>query len=1045
MRPKPVAALLTAIVLTATWNAQAQPDFNQDAEQCLKAQTPMQCEAALPACERVLGALAQFPSNTKIDAFHRRALSGTAWCEDQLGRYASAEGHLQAALALDQLLHGSEHPDVAQSLNNLASVLENQGKYEAAEKLNRQALMMRQKLLGTERPDVALSLNNLATVLSKQGKYEAAEKLNRQALVMRQRLLGAEHPDVALSLSNLASVLGRQGKYEAAEKLNRQALEMRQKLLGAEHPDVAVSLNNLAGVLASQGKYEVAEKLSRQALEMRQKLLGAEHPDVALSLTSLAFVLYSQGKYEVAEKLSRQALEMRQKLLGAEHPDVTVNLNILAYVLEMQGKYEEAEILLKQALEKRRTLLGAEHPDVAQSLNNLAFVLESQGKYEAAERRWRQALGMRQRLLGAEHPSVAVSLHNLAFVLARQGQYEAAEKLYRQALAMTQKLLGAEHPDVATSLHSLANVLIRREQFATALPLFTTAAQIEESVLRATSSETRMRTALSMVRGTEDKVYGLLLAHPQDEKLQRLVMTTALLRKGRAAEAGTMANRVLQQSRSKPETKQRYEQWQQVRQQRADLLYRGGQLSPLAYQRRLRELGLQAEDIESQLAAAMPELRQLQPPKLNDILAAVAKRLPKDGVLFEVVRAKPYNFKAKGRESPWRAPHYIALILMADQQIVVKDLGEGATVEGQVHDLLSALRTPASDPLKSAKALYEQVLKPVLPESAKHVYLSLDGALSLVPFDALHDGTQYLLGRKSFHYLTSGRDLLRPDSTEAKHGALLLADPDFGKAGQVQGANKTETFYQRLSGLKRLPGAQEEAKQIGPLIHVAPIVGQAAKESVVRAVHGPWVLHIASHGLFLNGRDLPRSGGRGGAFLGSPFENPFAERKGVPIGDFGSDALGMRGDTDSLSRSALVLADAAQGEHAQSAAEDGLLTAEEARSLDLFGTQLVVLSACDTGQGELSVGQGVYGLRRAFLVAGAETLVTSLWQVSDSATGKLMEKYYQKLLKEKKGRLEGMQEAMKEMREKYKHPYYWAPFLVIGSDGPLRPPASLNH
>ena len=116
------------------------------------------------------------------------------------------------------------------------------------------------------------------------------------------------------------------------------------------------------------------------------------------------------------------------------------------------------------------------------------------------------------------------------------------------------------------------------------------------------------------------------------------------------------------------------------------------------------------------------------------------------------------------------------------------------------------------------------------------------------------------------------------------------------------------------------------------------------------------------------------------------------------------------------------------------------LTAEEARSLDLHGTQLVVLSACDTGQGELSVGQGVYGLRRAFLVAGAETLVTSLWQVSDAATGKPMTLYYQKLLKEKKGGFAAMQEAMKQMRTQYKHPYYWAPFLVIGSDGPLRWP-----
>ncbi len=832
---KHIAAILTVSILALSWKAQAQPDsepFRRDRDPCLQAQTPAQCEAALPACERVLKAMAQTPSDPQVDGLHRQLLNKTAWCENKLGRYALAEGRYRATLELDKRLHGSEHPDVATSLNGLAAVLFGQGKYEAAETLFRQALAMRQKLLGTEHPDVASSLNDLAAVLSRQGKHDAAETFHRQALAMRQKLLGAEHPDVATSLNNLARVLERQGKYKAAETL------------------------------------------------------------------------------------------------------------------------------------------------------------------------------------------------------------------YRQALAMKQKLLEVEHPGVATSLNNLARVLIRRGQFPQALHRFTQAEQIDESVLRATTSETRMRRALGMVRETEDTLYGLLLEQPNEEKLKRLVMTTTLLRKGRAAEAGTMVNRLLHQSRSHPETKQRYEQWQQVRQQREALLYGGsGHLPPQVYQARLRELSQQADDLESQLAATMPELRKLQPPKFDQILAAVAKQLPPDGALLEVVRAQPFDFKAKGMDNPWKDPHYLALVMTAEQQIAAHDLGEAATVDSQVQVLLSALRSPASNPTQSAKLLYDQVLKPLLPQAAKHLYLSLDGALSLVPFDALHDSSDYLLGRISFHYLTSGRDLLRTDAHESKQPALLLADPDFGQAGPAQPNSGTETFYRRLSGLKRLPGAQEEAKQIGPLLHVTPIVGKAATEPVVRAAQAPWVFHIASHGLFLGGRDFPSSGGRGGTFPG----NPFFERKGVLIGDFGGEELGMSGDTDSLSRSALVLANAVQGEKAPSAAEDGLLTAEEVRSLDLFGTQLVVLSACDSGQGELSVGQGVYGLRRAFLVAGAETLVTSLWQVNDAATGKLMELYYQKLLKEKKGRLEGMQEAMKEMKAKYNHPYYWAPFLVVGSDGPIRPPANLNH
>ena len=710
------------------------------------------------------------------------------------------------------------------------------------------------------------------------------------------------------------------------------------------------------------------------------------------------------------------------------------------------GRHVPAEGHFRAALAMRQKLLGAEHPDVATSLNNLAFVLNSQGKFEAAETLHRQALAMRQTLLGAEHPDVATSLNNLAFVLKSQGKFEAAETLYRQALAMRQKLLGAEHPDVAASLNNLAMVHIRRGQFPAALPLFARAARIEESLLRATSSETRMKSALDKVRGQEDVLYGLLLEHSQDEGLKRLVMTTALLRKGRAAEAGTLANRLLHQNQHDAQQKQRFEQWQQVRQQREGLLYGGGQnLSPSAYQQRLRELSQQADALESQLAAAMPGLRQLQPHKFDDILPTVADRLPSDGLLVEIVHAEPYNFSANGTENPWTTPHYLALVMTANQQIQVHDLGEARTMDSQIQAMLSSLRTPASDPTQSAKALYQRVLKPLLPPTAKHVYLSLDGALSLVPFDALHDGTDYLLGRKNFHYLTSGRDLLRTDAETSKQAALVLADPDFGSPPKESQNNGTETFYRKLSTLKRLSGAQEEAKQIGPLLHVSPIVGRAAKERVVRAAHGPWVLHIASHGLFLKGSDLPRIGARGGTPFGSLFGNSFKDRKGVLFGSFGSDGFGMSGDTDSLSRSALVLADAAQGEQAKSPAEDGLLTAEEARSLDLLGTQLVVLSACDTGQGELSVGQGVYGLRRAFLVAGAETLVTSLWQVSDAATGELMELYYQKLLAEKMGRLEGMQQAMKEMRHKHHHPYYWAPFLVTGSDRPLRPPPTLSQ
>ena len=143
-----------------------------------------------------------------------------------------------------------------------------------------------------------------------------------------------------------------------------------------------------------------------------------------------------------------------------------------------------------------------------------------------------------------------------------------------------------------------------------------------------------------------------------------------------------------------------------------NLLFGGlGKLSPSDYQQRLKELGQRADDMESQLAASLPELRKLHPPKFDDILPAVA-RLPKDGALIEVLWVAPYNFKAKGPKHRWLTPHYLALVMTADQHIEVKDLGEASIVDNQVQALLSALRSPSSDPKDKAKALYDQILKP---------------------------------------------------------------------------------------------------------------------------------------------------------------------------------------------------------------------------------------------------------------------------------------------------------------------------------------------
>lgn len=1019
-----------------------QQQLQWEIDLCTKAVSVDQCRASLPACLRVLEFLDKIPTDTQFpqrEQILSVLFARTTDCEIWQSQYSKAEKHLNTEVGLARRIYGPESRAVANATLKLALSLEKQGKYSAAEKSYKQALAMFQKQPGAAHENVTVVLNRLAEVLYEEGKYAEAETHHRQALELRQKFLGPVHEDIAASMSNLAHVLAAQGKYKASESLFRQSLAMQQKVHGPEHKDVASTMNDFALLLVDQGIYWEAEDLHRQCLAMRRKLLPPEHREVVMSITNLGLALEAQGLFAAAETQYKEALSIQLKQLGSAHPEVAVNLSNLAAVLGMQGKSAEAEVLYRQAVKIRQQSLGSQHPDLARSMLGLADICERIGQHQEAMDLRVQALKIFEKTLGLGHQSVARVHELLAWIYYRQPEINS-ELHARLALGIYQKVLDPEHPAVARAARTLALVLAYKGQLQATFPYIALAEQIAEISLRNTSSEVLMRRRLDQLVDFFEVLYGILWEQPNDERFLRLAATSALLRKGRAAEAGTLANRLFQKSRDEPRRKELFDRWQEVRQQREALLFGDrGRLSPSAYQQQLRQLGEQADDLEHQVAAAMPALRTLAPPKFNDLVAEVAARLPKDGALVEVQRISPYDFHAGGTANHKKSPHYVALVMTPNQQISMKDLGDAETVDGHVQALLSALRNPGSDPVKSAKTVYEQILKPVLPQAAKHLYLSLDGSLSLLPFDALHDGKDYLLGRWHFHYLTSGRDLLRTDSEPAKTAAIVIADPDFGPAGNDQANGGTETFYQRLAGLTRLPGAQQEAKQIAPLLKVEAMLGSAATESVIREAQAPWVLHIATHGLFLKGQDLPRSGGRGGGLFGSSF----TERKLVSIADTAPASFTMGGGTDSLSRSALVLAAAASGDRARNAAEDGILTAEEARSLDLFGTQLVVLSACDTGQGELSAGQGVYGLRRAFLVAGAETLVTSLWQVNDAATGRLMNLYYQKLLRERQGRLAAMQGAMREMRKKYKHPYYWAPFLVIGSDGPIRPPGTL--
>ncbi len=305
-----------------------------------------------------------------------------------------------------ELVPEGEELTRANYLSQKGLLLREAGLYEKAQSPLKQALAICEKVLGSEHPDVAKSLNNLALLYYSEGRYAEAEQLYRRALDIREKALDPEHSDMAKILDDLAELYRVQGKYTEAEPLVHRALKIRDKVKGPQHPDVAESLNTLAMLYYFEDRYAEAEQLYRRALDIREKALDPKHPDIAKTLSNLATLYRAQCRYDKAEPLYERALDIFKEALGAEHPYVATSLNNLAVIYLDQGRYKEAEQQLNQAMAIRKKVLESDHPHMAHILNNMAAVYRVQGRHSEAESHYKEALA----ILGPDYPNVSAVL-----------------------------------------------------------------------------------------------------------------------------------------------------------------------------------------------------------------------------------------------------------------------------------------------------------------------------------------------------------------------------------------------------------------------------------------------------------------------------------------------------------------------------------------------------------------------------------------------------------------------------------------------------------
>jgi CHAT domain-containing protein/tetratricopeptide (TPR) repeat protein len=856
-----------------------------------------------------------------------------------------------------------------------------------------------------------------------EGKYSEAREIGNRALGIVEHVLGKEDLLYAMWLHLNADYYEIEQDYAKAVVLREQGLAIAEKVLGMEH---LVPLNMgrlLAHNYFSTNEVSKAEPLAARTLDLVTKTLGPEHPLVARCLYTLGTVTNDLKKAEPALK---RALEIAEKTQGPDDRLVATVLNQLSIYYITEKKYEEAEKLLHRAFAINEKKLGPTNIGIVANLLNLGLIARQKKDYEQAEQKYKKAIALVEESFNAENPRLAMILNNLANIYRARGEYDRSLEAHHRVLRITERTRGPYHPFTLLSLGNIAKTYAAKGDMEKAIQFQSKVDQVIERNIDLNLAIGSERQKLSYLNGIADRVDRTISLHanlaPESLAASELAAQIILQRKGRVLDAMSESFALLRR-RATSEEQALLKQYNDVTARLASLVLDGPERMSFAeHQKTVADLETKKEELEAEISRRSAEFRAQSQPVL---LSAVQAAIPENAALIEFFVYRPFDPKAENNNEAYSSPRYIAYVLRHGKEVLWRELGDAATIDLVIDAFRKALRDPKQKEIKqAARVADEKIFQPIRPllSDATHLLISPDGPLNLIPFESLVDEqNRYLIERFSFSYLTSGRDLLRLQiARNSKTAAVVIADPMFGEPESMQTANTGETpelskresvtTGAELSDVYFAPlaGTAAEAKAIQSLFPEASVLtGRDATESSLKRIFSPSILHIATHGFFLTGVSSQDSITKGTRAINttSKIENP-------------------------LLRSGLALAGANLQEKGK---EDGILTALEASGLNLWGTKLVTLSACDTGVGEVQYGQGVYGLRRAFVLAGTETLVMSLWPVSDYITRDLMANYYRGL-KAGLGRGEALRQMQLGMlkRKGRQHPFFWAGFIQSG-------------
>jgi CHAT domain-containing protein len=853
-------------------------------------------------------------------------------------------------------------------------------------------------------------LDTRAAALEEAGKYDQAIPAAEEALSIARKSRDPQDPYVGYLLFHLGSLKRTKGDTSQAEELLEQGIAIDEESLGRVHPQTAAALRARARLYMDRNDFAKAEPLLEEARDITEKTLGRDHASVAQTLRLIANLRGYREDLEGSAADLQRALKIAEKAFDPDDVAVIALVHDLGNVYEVMGEGDRAEPLLQRSLTWVEEKYGPEHPQAASPLHNLGVIAVQKHQYDRALNLFSRSEAIREKSIGPTHPLTVGLLLSIGNVHNALGDYTKALEYHQRALSILTSTVGPQHRLMWTALEALAHTYTAQGNLAAAVEYQTRFEDLLEnytSRILAEGSEREKLAWFEWASSQTDRTISLHVLHAPEDQAARNMAALAILRhKGRVLDAMSGSIGALRERMDAIDRKLLDDLG--ANNTRLAKLAMGtlGKASGDDYRKQLAQLEEQSEKLETAISARSAAFRAQSQPVT---LAALQAAIPPDAALVEFASFRPFDPRGNESSDAYEKPHYVAYVLRHEGEVRWKELGAVGEINAAVRAFQEALRdSRRSDVKKLARLVDERLMRPLrgLTGGAKQLLISPDGVLNLIPFEALADERgSYMLESYSISYLTSGRDLLRMQVERTTRNApLIVADPLFGepRAGAsvvatnrrsiTTGQNRSEIYFAPLAG------TAEEARIVRTLFPTAMLLtGPDASKSSLRRAAAPAILHIATHGFFLD--DLVTA---------KHLENP-------------------------LLRSGLALAGANLDR-----SDNGILTALEASSLDLWGTKVVTLSACETALGEVRNGEGVYGLRRSFFLAGAETLVMSLWPISDRVTRDMMTAYYTGL-KHGLGRGEALRQAQLNMlqRKDRQHPFFWAGFIQSGQWKPI--------